>query len=108
MPSTGGRSRKDRGSAGGAGPALALLHGASGSWTHWLRNIPALAERFTVLVPDMPGFGDSDDLPEPHTAERLADAVAAGLRALVPPPAEIRLAGFSPRRARCTAPICAR
>src|SRR4051812_13548319 len=79
----------------GAGPALALVHGASGSWTHWVRNIPALAERFTVLAPDLPGFGDSDDLPEPHTAERLADAVTAGLERLVPAPAEIRLAAFS-------------
>ena len=77
---------------GDAGPVV-LLHGASGSWTHWLRNIPALAERFTVLVPDMPGFGDSDALPEPHTAERLADAVTAGLDALGPAP--LALAGFS-------------
>jgi 2-hydroxy-6-oxonona-2,4-dienedioate hydrolase len=79
----------------GAGPPLVLLHGASGSWTHWLRNIPALAERCTVLVPDMPGFGDSDDLPEPHTAEALADAVTAGLDALVPAPAVLALSGFS-------------
>lgn len=79
----------------GAGTTLVLLHGASGSWTHWVRNIPALAERCTVLAPDMPGFGDSDDLPEPHTAERLADAVTAGLQALVPAPAALALAGFS-------------
>jgi len=79
----------------GAGPTLVLLHGASGSWTHWLRNIPALAERCTVLVPDLPGFGDSDDLPEPHTAERLAEAVTAGLEALVPASAPLGLAAFS-------------
>lgn len=79
----------------GAGPPLVLLHGASGSWTHWIRNIPALAARHTVLVPDMPGFGDSDALPEPHTAERLAGAVAAGLDRLLPAPAAFDLVGFS-------------
>lgn len=79
----------------GAGPPLVLLHGASGSWTHWLRNIPQLATSATVLVPDMPGFGDSDDLPEPHSAEHLADAVMAGLDVLVPAPAPFGLAAFS-------------
>src|SRR5690606_94454 len=39
----------------GNGPPLVLLHGAFGSWTHWLRNIPALAARFRVIAPDMPG-----------------------------------------------------
>jgi 2-hydroxy-6-oxonona-2,4-dienedioate hydrolase len=78
----------------GQGPPLVLLHGASGSWTHWIRNIPRLAARFTVLAVDMPGFGDSDDVPEPHTVETLAEAVGSGLQALVPA-AEIRLAGFS-------------
>jgi len=75
----------------GAGPPVVLLHGASGSWTHWIRNLEGLAERFAVLVPDMPGFGESDALPEPHTAERLADAVVAGLAAH----ARLDLVGFS-------------
>jgi len=54
---------------------LVLLHGGSGSWMHWLRNIPSLlASGRWVLVPDLPGFGDSavpaggsdaDALPEP-------------------------------------------
>lgn len=79
----------------GAGPPVALLHGASGSWTHWIRNIRALAASRTVIVPDLPGFGDSDDLPEPHTAERLAASVTAGLRVLLPPPAVLDLIGFS-------------
>jgi pimeloyl-ACP methyl ester carboxylesterase len=77
----------------GHGPPLVLLHGASGSWTHWLRNIPALAGRFSVIVPDLPGFGDSDAPPEPHTVEVLADAVVRGLDAVAP--SAIELAGFS-------------
>jgi 2-hydroxy-6-oxonona-2,4-dienedioate hydrolase len=59
----------------GGGPAVVLLHGGSGSWKHWVKNISALVESgHTVLVPDMPGFGesegplagqDADVLPEP-------------------------------------------
>jgi pimeloyl-ACP methyl ester carboxylesterase len=79
----------------GEGPPLVLLHGASGSWTHWIRNVPALAARFRLLVPDMPGFGDSDAPPEPHTAAGLSDLVAAGLDVILPPPAALDLAGFS-------------
>lgn len=79
----------------GDGPPLVLLHGASGSWTHWIRNVLPLGERFRVLVPDMPGFGESDAPPDPHTADGLADLVASGLDVILPPPAELDLAGFS-------------
>lgn len=45
----------------GQGMPLMLLHGGSGSWTHWLRNIESLTEAgYQVIVPDIPGFGDSD------------------------------------------------
>jgi pimeloyl-ACP methyl ester carboxylesterase len=79
----------------GEGPPLVLFHGASGSWTHWIRNILPLAERFRVLAPDMPGFGDSDSPPEPHTADGLADLLAASLDVVLPPPMRFDLAGFS-------------
>lgn len=79
----------------GEGPPLVLLHGASGSWTHWIHNVMPLAARFRVLVPDMPGFGDSDAPLDPHTAEGLADLVASGLDVILPPPTELDLAGFS-------------
>ncbi len=79
----------------GEGRPLLLLHGASGSWTHWIRNVLPLAAHFRVLAPDMPGFGDSATLSEPHTADRLAAAVAAGLDEILPAPAELDLAGFS-------------
>ena len=81
--------------AWGEGRPLVLLHGAAGSWTHWLRNIPALAGRFRVLAPDLPGFGDSDTPPEPHTADLLAGLVSDGLDRVAPPPAPLDLAGFS-------------
>jgi pimeloyl-ACP methyl ester carboxylesterase len=79
----------------GAGPPLVLLHGASGSWTHWIRNVLPLAEHFRVLAPDMPGYGESDAPPEPHTADALADLVAAGIDRMLPAPAVLDVAGFS-------------
>lgn len=79
----------------GEGPPLLLLHGASGSWTHWIRNVVPLAAKFRVLVPDMPGFGDSDVPPEPNTAEGLAALVTEGLEVMVPRPTALDLAGFS-------------
>lgn len=48
-------------------PRLVLLHGGSGSWTHWVRNVRHLAARHEVWALDIPGFGDSD-LP-PHCAD---------------------------------------
>jgi len=45
----------------GSGHPLLLLHGGSGSWTHWLRNIDSLAQAgYHVIAPDIPGFGASD------------------------------------------------
>lgn len=46
----------------GRGAPLVLLHGGMGSWTHWGRNIGALARKFTVITFDMPGYGDSRDV----------------------------------------------
>jgi pimeloyl-ACP methyl ester carboxylesterase len=48
----------------GSGPPLVLFHGGMGSWTHWVRNIPALRSRFTLHAPDLPGCGDSLSIPQ--------------------------------------------
>lgn len=44
----------------GAGRPVLLLHGWPGFWFDWHLNIPALAARFDVIVPDLRGFGYSD------------------------------------------------
>lgn len=44
---------------GGSGPALLLLHGHPRTHTTWWQVAPLLADRFTVVCPDLPGFGDS-------------------------------------------------
>ncbi|MFE5286003.1 alpha/beta fold hydrolase [Nocardia sp. NPDC056611] len=46
----------------GSGPAVVLLHGGGAGATgasNYSRNIDALAQRFRVIVPDMPGYGRS-------------------------------------------------
>ncbi len=44
----------------GAGEPLVLLHGFPMTSYYWRKVIPALAERFTVIAPDLRGCGDSD------------------------------------------------
>src|SRR5438270_9245139 len=44
----------------GKGPAVILLHGYTQTSRMWRPLIPQLAERFTVIAPDLPGIGDSE------------------------------------------------
>jgi len=44
----------------GSGPTVILLHGLGGSSQVWQFSIPALAEKYHVIVPDQIGFGKSD------------------------------------------------
>jgi len=80
-------------------PALVLLHGGSGSWTHWVRNVATLRDAgWRVLVPDLPGFGDSD-LPAGCTdVDALPAHLHAGLQQLQASGAcgdRVRVVGFS-------------
>jgi len=79
----------------GEGEPLVLLHGSFGSWTHWVRNVEALAERHLVIAGDIPGMGDSDQPSLPFTVDSLADEVSAGLDMVLPPTARFHFAGFS-------------
>jgi pimeloyl-ACP methyl ester carboxylesterase len=44
---------------GGKGEPVVLLHGYPQSWYEWRHVMPALAKNYTVVVPDLRGFGDS-------------------------------------------------
>ncbi|MBX9700780.1 MAG: alpha/beta hydrolase [Acetobacteraceae bacterium] len=48
---------------GGAGPPLLLLHGNPQTHAMWHRVAPALARRFTVVAPDLRGYGFSSKPP---------------------------------------------
>lgn len=81
------------------GPAAAapvvLLHGGSGSWNHWWRNIaPLVAAGRRVLVPDLPGCGDSARPPRAQDAPDLVAPLAQGVLDLVGPRG-VDLLGFS-------------
>jgi pimeloyl-ACP methyl ester carboxylesterase len=43
----------------GSGPAVILLHGFAETSRMWNPILPVLAEKFTVIAPDLPGIGDS-------------------------------------------------
>ena len=43
----------------GQGPAIVLLHGYAETSRMWRPIMPALAKRFTVIAPDLPGIGES-------------------------------------------------
>jgi pimeloyl-ACP methyl ester carboxylesterase len=79
----------------GEGPAVVLLHGNHGSWTHWLKTIPALAPRYRLIVPDRPGFGESDLPPEPYSVENITRILADGLKEILRPGENADFVGFS-------------
>lgn len=79
----------------GSGPALVLLHGGSGSWTHWIRNIALLARTHRVLAGDLPSLGDSPLPVRQNSIDALAAIVSAGIDALIPHEQVFELAGFS-------------
>jgi pimeloyl-ACP methyl ester carboxylesterase len=74
---------------------IVLLHGGFGSWTHWARVIPELKKYSTLIAADLPGLGDSDDVPLPHSAEQLAGIVKHGIEQLLPADKPFHLVGFS-------------
>jgi haloacetate dehalogenase len=66
----------------GKGPPLVLLHGWPQSWFEWRKQIPALAEKFTVIAPDLRGLGDSDKPDAGYDKRTLASDVHALVKSL--------------------------
>ena len=63
----------------GSGPVVVLVHGMAGSSATWRHVLPGLAERFTVVAPDLMGHGASA---KPRGDYSLG-AFASGLRDLL-------------------------
>jgi pimeloyl-ACP methyl ester carboxylesterase len=79
----------------GDGAPLVLLHGGTGSWMHWVRNIEELARDFMLLVPDIPGSGESGNPPAPVSADSIGATLAEGVASIIGPQTAFAIAGFS-------------
>jgi haloacetate dehalogenase len=65
---------------GGSGPPVVLLHGHPRTHVTWHRVAPLLASRFTVVCPDLRGYGESSKPPttadhEPYSKRAMAHDV---------------------------------
>ena len=84
---------------GEAGPAVVLLNGGTGSWMHWVRNIPALRDRYRVFAADLPGMGDSGLPPVMEPVEDLVrisgTIIASGVEGLLGRDEPVHIVGFS-------------
>ena len=84
-PSAGGaaKPRSDRGEDGrDRAETVVLVHGLGVSGAYWMPTALRLAERFRVLVPDLPGFGDSDRPRRVLDIGELAAALASWMDAM--------------------------
>lgn len=58
----------------GKGDIILLIHGFGGDKDNWTRMAPYLKSKFQLIAPDLPGFGESDRLPEERYS--ISDQVA--------------------------------
>lgn len=72
---------------GGEGPPLLLLHGFTETHVMWHKVAPRLAERFTLVIADLPGYGWSD-MPSsdadhsPYTKRAMAKTLVEAMEQL--------------------------
>ena len=59
----------------GSGPPVVLLHGWPQTWYEWRLVMPALAERYTVIAPDLRGLGDSSRPLTGYDKRTIADDI---------------------------------
>jgi len=59
----------------GDGPALIFLHGLSATHANWEFTLPAFADRWRVIAPDLPGHGGSAKPDAPYTIDFYAGVV---------------------------------
>ncbi|GIP35496.1 alpha/beta fold hydrolase [Paenibacillus sp. J2TS4] len=66
----------------GHGPAVALLHGFCGSSQYWKLVVPALANSYRLIIPDLRGHGQSSIPEGPYLMETMAEDIAELLEEL--------------------------
>lgn len=81
---------KMRFAIGGKGPALMLVHGHPHTHIIWRKVAPLLAQKYTVVLPDLRGYGDTDK-PEstpdhrPYSKKEMAKDLISLMRLLSMP-----------------------
>ena len=83
MQTTMSLATKKTGDVRSHGVTLVLMHFLGGSSREWDEVIPLLGEDVSCIALDMPGFGDSREIPGFSVAE-MADAVEATIEEHVP------------------------
>jgi haloacetate dehalogenase len=71
---------------GGSGPAVLLLHGHPRTHVTWHMVAPMLARRFTVVCPDLRGYGGQSIDCGHHIAEEAPAELASHLTEFFAPP----------------------
>ncbi len=79
---------------GGDGPSVLLLHGAGDQAGTWSKVVPQLVGKYRVLVPDLPGHGESEPQNSPLDVEMMFSAVNEML-AVVSPDEPVTIVGNS-------------
>lgn len=67
---------------GGRGEPLVLMHGFLETWYTWRLIMPELAKHYTVIAPDLRGYGDSDKPPGGYDARTMVEDVYQLVQAL--------------------------
>ncbi|MCE5319332.1 MAG: alpha/beta hydrolase [Parachlamydia sp.] len=65
----------------GKGPLVVLLHGFPEFWYAWRHQIPALAQHFKVVAPDLRGYHETER--PPHVEDYRLDIVAKDISGLI-------------------------
>lgn len=69
----------------GNGPSLVFIHGLTNNWYGWGRLIPELEQHFTLFLLDLPGYGDSGDMPDgEYSIQQQAQFVSEFIQRIVP------------------------
>jgi pimeloyl-ACP methyl ester carboxylesterase len=69
-------------SVSGKGPAIVLLHGFLGSSEIWKSHARRLKESFKVITIDLPGHGNSENIPVTFSIDDMAEGVRNVLKSL--------------------------
>jgi pimeloyl-ACP methyl ester carboxylesterase len=66
---------------GSSSPAVLFVHGSGGHHAAWWQQVPALAEKYTVITLDLRGFGRSDSGMDEFDSRVFPDDIEAVLEA---------------------------